>query len=103
MPEKEAYAPSVHWFETAHGYPNKTEVLFFALLICSSGKSAGELLDWSRMVLLEEKSYVSEDPAAWLLPVNRREQKRGRGEVNVGVVIVAVQMLRAVIYKRTWY
>lgn len=62
-------AESNAWFDRKPGIANDTEVLFFALLILSSGERADTLDDWADTVLRpNEASYLSEGAAAWKIP-----------------------------------
>ena len=64
--EKEPRAASIAWFEHAPSEPNKSEVLLFALLVLSSGKTVSELDEWAKKVLVEERPH--ETDAVYKLP-----------------------------------
>ena len=47
---KAAYTPSVNWKDANPSMPTKHEVLFFAFLLVSGGRNAGELRKWALMM-----------------------------------------------------
>ena len=64
MRERKPKAPSQPWFERKAGLPNDAEMLFYALLILTSGRTVGAVKDWAKKVLLEERR-MSELGESW--------------------------------------
>ena len=51
MQPKEPKAASISWFERTPALPNDEEMLFFSLLVVSSGRKVDELNKWAAEVL----------------------------------------------------
>ena len=57
MPEVKASEPrevGIKWFERPPGLPNMHEVLYFTLLVLSSGKKVTELDTWAENVKAQD-------------------------------------------------